>query len=293
MKPNAVTARAGPSLCVVSLNRLLGAIRDENLDRGNLKVLAHLIECFNAETLTAWPSRQRIGDLENMSAKTVANKLYELRDRGYISWDRQPDPKRPSRTLVHYRWNDEVITAAVKELQRKLSDKTAPPAGQNYCAAQEAIAPPTGHFSCPAGGANSQTAPSAGLRSAPYSGLVTAPPAGPKELDLKGTCREGENARSARPAAPHMNGVGFVISGADGLIIPTEIVAGWRSRFPHIRDLDAQMTGLGVSILSKGRMHPGWSCPEGWMVKVLADINDEAALKKSSAGRPVKVTRYA
>ena len=54
----------------------------------------------------------------------------------------------------------------------------------------------------------------------------------------------------------------------------------WRERFPHIPDLEAALTGLATTILAKGRMHPGWTCPEGWMVKPLSEINQEAADKK-------------
>jgi len=57
-------------------------------------------------------------------------------------------------------------------------------------------------------------------------------------------------------------------------------VIQWRERFPQIADLDAAMTGLGTTILAKGPMHPGWTCPEGWMVKVLSEMNQEAANKK-------------
>ncbi len=57
-------------------------------------------------------------------------------------------------------------------------------------------------------------------------------------------------------------------------------VQEWRERFHHIPDLEAAMTGLATTILTKGRMHAGWTSPEGWMVKPLSEINQEAADKK-------------
>src|SRR5262249_28114109 len=57
------------SLDIVSLNGLRRAIRDDELDRGHLKVLANLTERFNEETYTAWPKRERIADEEGLEAK--------------------------------------------------------------------------------------------------------------------------------------------------------------------------------------------------------------------------------
>jgi len=83
-----------------------------------------------------------------------------------------------------------------------------------------------------------------------------------------------------RAATPHLNDAGFIISADHGLVVPMQKVEEWRVRFPHIADLEAAISGLATTILSKGRMHPGWTCPEGWMVKPLAEINQEAADKK-------------
>ena len=77
-----------------------------------------------------------------------------------------------------------------------------------------------------------------------------------------------------------MDETGFVISAEHGLVVPKQTVTAWSERFPHIADLEAEMTGLATAMLSKGVMHPGWLCPEGWMVKPLAQINQEAADKK-------------
>ena len=98
---DASASKPVPPLCIVSLDYLRRAIRDPVLDRGHLKVLAHLSERYNGATLMAWPSRQSIGAAEGSDAKTVGNRLYELRKRGYIDWARLRDPKRPNRTLVH------------------------------------------------------------------------------------------------------------------------------------------------------------------------------------------------
>ena len=64
-----------PSLALVSLDLLRRAIRDEQLTRGHLRILANISEHMNPETLTAWPSRQRIGTREGMTPKAVGNRL--------------------------------------------------------------------------------------------------------------------------------------------------------------------------------------------------------------------------
>jgi hypothetical protein len=78
----------------------------------------------------------------------------------------------------------------------------------------------------------------------------------------------------------HLNEAGFVINAEHGLVVPMQTVEKWRDRFPHIVDLEAAMTGLATTILARGRMHPGWTSPEGWMMKPLSDINAEAMQKK-------------
>jgi len=84
-----------------------------------------------------------------------------------------------------------------------------------------------------------------------------------------------------RPATPHLRANGdFIIHARHGLMIPAATVSRWEQRFPHITDLEATITGLGTTILAKGPTHPGWTSPEGWMVKTLSEINQEAADKK-------------
>jgi hypothetical protein len=80
-----------------------------------------------------------------------------------------------------------------------------------------------------------------------------------------------------RPATPHLTNAGFIISAERGLVIPVQTVSEWRERFPHIPDLEAAMQGLAATMLSKGPMHPGWTCAEGWMAGVLSKMNREAA----------------
>lgn len=92
---------------------------------------------------------------------------------------------------------------------------------------------------------------------------------------------EGEAKFTPAPAAlprnsPHMNGVGFVISEAHALVIPAEIISRWRTRFSAIPDLEAQMEKLASYIIKGGIMHPGWTCPEGWMAGCLSKDNQRA-----------------
>jgi hypothetical protein len=90
----------------------------------------------------------------------------------------------------------------------------------------------------------------------------------------------GADADATHPPTPHLTADGFIISERRGLVIPAATVMQWRERFPDIPDLEAAMQGLATLMLSKGPMHPGWTCPEGWMVKPLAEMNAEAADKR-------------
>jgi hypothetical protein len=116
-------------LHIVSAEYIRRAIRDDELDRGHLKVLANLWERFNSITLTAWPSRELLAEEEDLDPKSATNKLYDLRRKGYIDWGRMQDPKKPERTLLHYWWLQDEITVAVQALR----EKAARPTGQkNY-----------------------------------------------------------------------------------------------------------------------------------------------------------------
>ena len=266
---DASASKPVPALCIASLNHLRRAIRDPGLDRGHLKVLAHLSERFNGATLTAWPSRQRMGAAEGLDAKTVGNKLYDLRKQGYLDWARLPDPKRPNRTLAHYWWQEAAITIAVKELREKIAE-SARPAGQH-----ESARPTV-------------------LQTALPGGFESALPAGCKELIKKGTRRAEARARFdygvCAPPKPHMNGVGFAISDEHGLIIPAATVAAWAVRFPYLHDLDARLQHLASFLLSRGPGHHGWTNPEAWMVGLLAEDNEKAAraARREEAGAATK-----
>ncbi len=82
----------------------------------------------------------------------------------------------------------------------------------------------------------------------------------------------------AKADAPHMNGVGFVISAKHDLIIPLETIEKWRVRFPSIPDLEAKIEGLAAHILAKGPFAcpAGWEQPAAWMASLLADENVKA-----------------
>ena len=262
-----------PALCVPSLDCIRRAIRDPELDRGHLKVLAHLTERFNASTLTAWPSRERIAEAEGLDPKTVGNKLYDLKRHGYVDWGRSADPKRPRRSLLHYWLQEEAIAEAVKALRKKSAIEPALPGGREKC--------PSGPGRAIAG-----IARPAGLETALPAGLQSARRAGCKELDKEGTQREGartHRAHATRIPSPHMNGIGYVVSEEHGLIIPVEKVAEWREKFNELSDLEAAMSKLGTIVLNRGRTHPGWTSLEGWMVAPLSEMNAEAADRRRMA----------
>jgi DNA-binding MarR family transcriptional regulator len=239
-------------LQAASVDLIRRAIRDANLNRGHLKVLANLWEKLSDKTCTAWPSRERIAAEEGLDPRTVANILYDLRRLGYLNWVRLPDPYRPRRTLLHYHWLEQEIAAAV----RALRERSARPNGRgNYTAGSAYV------------GGTTQPVVHKTTESARPAVLSNSP-------SQKGN---GAQAAAARPITPHLTGDGFVISAGHGLVIPVQTVSAWRERFPHVPDLEAAMQGLATTMLSKGPMHPGWTCPEGWMVGVLSKMNREAA----------------
>ena len=274
---DASASKPVPPLCIVSFDYLRRAIRDPVLDRGHLKVLAHLSERYNGATLMAWPSRQSIGAAEGLDAKTVGNRLYELRKRGYIDWARLRDPKRPNRTLVHYWWQEAEIADAVRKL-REIAE-SARPAGQHECRAE-----------LPAAGSARPTV----LQTALPGGFESALPAGCKELVKKGTRRAEARPRvhdvGRAPPKPHMNGVGFVISDEHGLIIPAETVARWEEEFPHLDHLEVRLQRLAICILRGGPKHLGWFSPEHWIASCLAEDDQKAerAARREEAGAATK-----
>jgi hypothetical protein len=54
---------------------------------------------------------------------------------------------------------------------------------------------------------------------------------------------------------------------------------------------DRTLGGAYPTILARGRMHPGWTSPEGWMVKPLSDINAEAMQKKQVTAARIERTK--
>lgn len=114
----------------------------------------------------------------------------------------------------------------------------------------------------------------------------------------------GWQSRLERDPAPHMNGIGFVISERHGLVIPLKIVDGWKRRFTAIPDIEAQMQRLASYILKGGIMHVGWNCPDGWMAGLLAKDNQRAiddakvtdakvnAVSRKTSGPPAHMRRY-
>ena len=265
-------------LCVLKLETLCRAIRDPNISRPGLKVCANLIERLNSETRTAWPSRESIAADEGISEKSVSNLLYDLRAGNYVIWVRMPAPGRQRGTLLQYALASDPIARNSFEQKLDAVAETARSNGQVSYPSRRAMPAAAGH------------------QTARPSGPETARPSGNKEL-IEGTLkkREMDAPRATQHCrqfpAPHMNGVGFVISEAERLIIPTPTVDAWRLRFPHIPDLESSMIGLATTMLSKGPMHPGWRCPEGWMVKPLSEIDSEARTR-SNASPPRKPSRW-
>ena len=83
----------------------------------------------------------------------------------------------------------------------------------------------------------------------------------------------------ALPArTPHLRA--FVISAEHGLTVPMQKVHEWRERFPHIPDLEAAMTNLATTSREGHDACRVDLSSEGWMVKPLAEMNQEAADKK-------------
>ena len=216
-QPEAISQR----LHIVSAERIRQAIRDDNLDRGHLKVLANLWERFNKTTCTAWPSRERIAEEEDLDPKSVANNLYDLRRLGYIDWGRLPNPKKPRRTLLHYWWLEDEIAAAVKAIR----EKSALPEGQE---------------NCPPQGAHSNVPLAEGNRSALPEGTKSALPEGNKELIEEGTLRK-KTPRVRAHSDPNGKGSGSGGTGAPSKAEIDDAFTEWWALYPRKDDkLDAK-----------------------------------------------------
>ncbi|MFM9850028.1 MAG: hypothetical protein ACKVP3_23085 [Hyphomicrobiaceae bacterium] len=126
----------------VSLERLRMAIRDRRLIRGHLLVVDSLIEDLNSESGVAWPSRKTLAQFTGLSEKSVGNLLFDLRNFGYVSWEKRPNPYGKGRPLLHYTFpirsrSLEELQAAIqvsldrlKSTARPWGRSTAQPAGQ-------------------------------------------------------------------------------------------------------------------------------------------------------------------
>jgi hypothetical protein len=111
-------------LVCVSFRRIGIAIDDtERCKRPHLRVLHCLMRNLHHATGTAFCSRRFIAEELDLSEKTVENVLYDLRQWGYIDWERRAAPElHPGRRLLHYvqpvcRWSEEDITKAIRALQ--------------------------------------------------------------------------------------------------------------------------------------------------------------------------------
>ena len=200
-------------LHIVSAERIRQAIRDDNLDRGHLKVLANLWERFNKTTCTAWPSRERVAEEEGLDTKSVANNLYDLRRLGYIDWGRLPNPKRPRRTLLHYWWLEDEIAAGVKAIR-------------------ENCALPEGQERCPPLRAQSNVPLAEGNRSALPEGTKSALPEGNKELIEEGTLRR-KTPRVRAHSDPNGKGSGSGGTGAPSKAEIDDAFNEWWAHYPR------------------------------------------------------------
>jgi len=103
---------------VTSWKRLGVAIRDPRCKRPHLRVAFNLMDKLNGATGTAFPSRRAVAQEEELSEKTVENVLYDLRNWGYIDWERRAVPELHKGRLLHYtvpvtRWSEADITNAI------------------------------------------------------------------------------------------------------------------------------------------------------------------------------------
>jgi biotin operon repressor len=91
-------------LVLVSFKRIGIAIDDtERCKRPHLRVLHLLMRNLHHATGTAFCSRRFIAEDLDLSEKTVENVLYDLRQWGYIDWQRRAAPElHPGRRLLHY-----------------------------------------------------------------------------------------------------------------------------------------------------------------------------------------------
>src|SRR5262249_2770069 len=112
--------------------------------RSHLRVLYNLMERLNKGTGTAFPNRRVIGEEEELDYKTVKNVLYDLRNWGYIDWERRAAPDLHDGRLLHYtlpvaRWSEAEIATAIIEFRES---KSARPSGHSECPTLRALKVP-------------------------------------------------------------------------------------------------------------------------------------------------------
>jgi hypothetical protein len=255
---------------------LCRCIEDPRLSPRHRLVLAKIVERTTVQTAVAFPGRARLaadiiyfegGTAKRYTEATIAKTIHELCDYGYLAFDRRA-PKGGGRPLAHY----VVRPPTIAELEAAIATYCARIRGSQVVSSDDVTSQP-GNVTSQAGNVTSKSPPE-----------VTLPSRRPT---VTGTLSLGDGQTfggdTTADPPPHMTAEGFVISLRHGLIIPAATVAKWHDRFPHIPDLEAQMSGLATTILRKGPQHPGWTCPEGWMIKPLANINEEARANKQTA----------
>jgi len=270
----AAQANLGTGVLLLCKEALITAIQDRRLERGHLRVLAAIATFINTRTAKAWPDRASIAAMIGLSGKSVSNTLRELRNLGYLIADREPVAESGGRWLTVYTFGNidhETIRKEITEFCRRMREQ------------RDEGSPPTGNSEVPARGESPRPRATPG---SPPTGTVPAPGAqkSPSTGDSNSMKeqREREQFAPAPPCrknnpVPHLEEAGFVISDEHGLMIPATVVASWKTRFPAIPDLEAQMQKLASFILAGGTKHAGWTCPEAWMAGHLAEDNESAA----------------
>lgn len=156
-----------------SLRYLIKAIYDEGLNRTELRLLAGIAGRMNSRTGTAFPHRRTLATEAGVKEKTVSNYLHNLSHRGYLDWQRRPNPERRRSTLGHFTFP--LVSRPLKEVEAQIleaktlaaeeSAETARQAGQ-YLPDPTKTALPNGQYlpsdaktALPAGRANGRKCP--------------------------------------------------------------------------------------------------------------------------------------
>lgn len=99
----------------------------------------------------------------------------------------------------------------------------------------------------------------------------------PNQLE---TIKQNTPSKRARRVAPHMNGVGFVISKEAGCSIDQPHIDKWRQIFPNIPDLEAQLKSMAVNFMGSSTAFARFrDFPELWFEKILAEENAKGKIK--------------